>query len=234
MDRLAHIFERQAAYLETLKPIYLANGFVLHASKWPLNFQGQHEQEEFRLLAWRYTEELFEAMECYESGSPPADYHEEMADALHFLVELCLATGIRYTALTSGFEDVTIDADESDDSLDFVFKQVKKDPIYSQRWFGSIRSLGLGMMSLRQRPWRRDSRESNRAQFVLMMQATFYSFVNVCIRTGITAQELHNAYFAKAKINHQRTVVQKDYCEHGLPRQFCTAAKHRGEEGHGT
>jgi len=229
VDRLAHIFERQAAYLESLKPIYADNGFPLHASDWPLNFQGKHEQEEFRLLAWRYTEELVEAMESFDDGSPRNGYHEEMADALHFLVELCLATGITYSTLVTGIESAKFKSEDDGDSLDFVFKRVKADPIYSQRWFGSIRSLGLAMMNLRQRPWRRDNRESNRAPFVLMMQATFYGFVNVCTRTGITAQELHNAYFAKAKINDQRTESQKDYCEHGLPRQFCTAAKHKDD-----
>lgn len=231
MDRLAHIFERQMAYLEALKPIYAENGFPLHSSlyTWPLNFNGKHEQEEFRLLAWRFTEEMIEAKESYEDGIPSPGYHEEMADALHFLVELCLATGVTYSALVCGIEGPTFEPDDDQDSLDFVFKRVKRDPMYSGVWLGPIRSLALAMMNLRQRPWRRDNREGNRPQFVLMMQATFYCFVNRCINTGITAQELYNAFFAKAKINDARIEALKDYCEHSVPRRFCTAAEHKDD-----
>lgn len=221
MDRLAQIFERQAAYLKSLRPIYRQNGFLLHAGQWPLSFQGRHEQEEFRLLAWRFTEELVEAEEAYECGTPRCDYHEEMADALHFLVELCLATGITHTVLVTGVEDLVPAFPKSGmDSLDYVFDRINADEIHSPPFFNAIRALSLAMMNLRQRPWRTDNRSSDFPRFALMMQATFYSFINNCVRTGITAEDLTRAYFLKGKINDERTAQQN--CEHGIPRKFCT------------
>ena len=263
MDRLAQIFERQALYLLSLRPIYEKNGFKLHASDcWPLDFQGRAEQEEFRLLAWRFTEEMMEAMETFENASPRLDYHEEISDALHFLVELCLATGISCNDLVTGIAGSTYEHESGEDSLDFVFRKVSLDKIYSTKWYSTVRAMSMAMMQLRQRPWRTDNRESNRARFVLMMQATFFAFINTCTRTGMNAEDLHRAYFAKARINDQRTVQQTagsqlrtdqqrptvstaeqlrvnaelarrgvsyppDYCEHGLPRRFCTAAVHK-------
>lgn len=213
MDRLAQIFERQAEYLKSLRPIYRQNNFSLHAAPWPLDFQDRHCQEEFRLLAWRFTEEMVEAMETFENLAPRLAYHEEISDALHFLIELCIATGISYTDLITGMAGTTHEGTSfgpgpGEDSLDFVFSRVSLDPIYSARWYAPIRSISMAMMQLRQRPWRTDDRESNQPRFLLMMHATFYAFVNTCVRTGMNAEDLHRAYFAKAKINDERTASQ--------------------------
>lgn len=224
MDKLAQIFERQAEYLKSLAPIYTKNGFPLHAIPWPLQFNNRHAQEEFRLLAWRFTEEIMEAKEAFECGSPAPEYHEEMADALHFLIELCLATGIGPGLLISGVQGITPTINE-EDSLDWVFGVVRRDPIYPIPFFNAIRSLSIAMMNLRQRPWRTDNREGDFSRFALMMQVTFFAFVNTCTRTGMTAEDLYRAYFAKAKINDERTAQQKldsGNCEHGVPRRFCT------------
>ena len=201
MDKLSEIFRRQAAYVRSLKPTYLNNGFYQYTKDMPWDLDGRKTQEEFRLLAWRCTEEVIEAMDSWEREAPANTfYREEVADALHFLIELCLATGISEDELVSGVVLRTIVADV--DRLDLAFSEPTGTGKHG--WYDFIRALAFAMMQLRQRPWRTDDREADRKRWVLGMYLAFRTFVDACKRTGITAEDLHSAYFAKAKINDER------------------------------
>src|SRR5215467_11865710 len=100
-DKLIEIFEHQEAYMHKLLPTYIHNGFGEHAS-WPWDLNGRKSQEQFRLLAWRYTEEIIEAGETYYGSSNHENLKEELADALHFLIELCIASGVRRAEMLTG------------------------------------------------------------------------------------------------------------------------------------
>lgn len=209
MDRLDQIFARQAEYVTALAPTYVKNGFARHACPFPWEVDSRKDQEEFRLLAWRYTEELVEAQNTWFQPHSPQrmlEYREEMADALHFFVEICLATGIGPDELCTGIFAV---APECRDRLDFSFKMVGSHyeaPMVSDTWFEAIRAVALAMMRFKQRPWRIDYRPTDRAGFMMAMHLAWFSFVRACIYSNITAEELYHAYFRKAKTNDQRIV----------------------------
>lgn len=209
MDKLQEIFERQEKYLISLRPTYLRNGFLKHASQFPWPLDDRHYQEEFRLLAWRYTEELIEATEVCYAISPMGRevLHEEVSDALHFFIELCIVSGVSRGELLLGIPCIPIE-DSKSEGLDWVFSEVGKNRFFLNQVNGpfepSIRALAVAMMTLRQRPWRVDHRPTDRRQWVLGLHLAFRALVEDCIRNRITAKELHEAYFKKASVNDQR------------------------------
>lgn len=216
--RLKEIFIRQAEYVASLRPIYTRNGFLNHASlmPWPLNHVGA--QEEFRLLAWRFTEEVMEALhhyrlcldeETFMTESCHKHFREEVADSLHFFVELCLATGVSTDDLITYYEGCPLN--EHTDGLTYIFRSVgyRAEDKILQRWYFSVEKLGRAMMLLKQRPWRTDDRPTNEEAFKGAMAAAFICFISACKRSGINADSLYEAYFSKSKINDQRTADQK-------------------------
>lgn len=209
-DRLAEMFQAKKEFLKTLAPIYRRN----HFPDWSIPFElnGRHDQEYFRLLAWRVNEELIEAVEvyyeCIDTESYEGKFREEMVDSLHFLIELCLATGVSEGELVSGFEG---HATEDYDYLGRAFLHMGKcsEETIPQRVAFVGYKLGLAMHCLRQRPWRTDDRPTNRSLFVARMYGTWSTYIAACIRSHISAEALYEAFFAKSKINDQRIAEQK-------------------------
>jgi hypothetical protein len=205
MDKLFDIFQRQAAYMYSLRPTYAYNNFPQHTQPWPWDLNGRKSQEEFRLLAWRYTEELLEAARHYEVDSNREGQKEELADALHFLIELCIVTGVEPAELLTGSPGVKWQP--AGDSLEGIFSQEKKitmDHLFGYPFYEGIRAIGSVMMVLKMRPWRVDYRPTNRTAWVLGMNLVFRAFVRLCLFLNINATDIHEAYFAKGQINDKR------------------------------
>lgn len=208
--RLTEIFQRQYEYVKSLHPIYAVNGFYKEQAKFPWPIDDRKAQEAFRLLAWRCTEEVIEAVElhfeCVDHFSEyEAKFNEEVADAFHFFVELCLATGISPGDLVSEVEECV---DGLSASFGFCGRGDDHETI-PQRWAFFTYKLGLAMHYLRQRPWRTDDRPTDVKAFRAAMIGAYLTFISACKRSNINADTLYNAYFAKSKINDERTAQQK-------------------------
>lgn len=100
-DRLGLIFTRQLELMEKYHPIEKANGLLVTEDV-PIDLHSHKGQHRLKDFAWRITEELGEAMSCLKNKpwkATPMDtdidhYKEEIADAFHFFVELCILSGI--------------------------------------------------------------------------------------------------------------------------------------------
>jgi hypothetical protein len=209
--KLTEIFRRQGEYLASLEAIYISNGCFRHAEPFPWKTDDRLSQEEFRLLAWRCTEEVIEALEASANGDHNG-YLDEIADIFHFFVELCLVSGVNPTDLAYSFTMIapspkTPDADLLDRT--FGFCGSGRGDTIPTRWYCFIHLLGKAMMSFRQRPWRTDHRPTNRAVYVSSLSAAYFSLITACKRSGLDADGLYAAYFAKSKVNDQRTAEQK-------------------------
>lgn len=210
MDKLEEIFQRQASYVRDLAPTYKHNGFEQHAQSMPWDLDGRGTQEEFRLLAWRFTEEIIESYQASHfctvpSPSQEEHFREELADSLHFFVELCLATGVQRAELLTGMP--LAPWKDHADSLEEFFRDTKSGAMIFEGddpFFEVIRAMGLAMANLRQRPWRVDRRQTDRRRWVMGMHLVFRSFVSLCLYFKINAFQIHEAYFKKAKTNDQR------------------------------
>ena len=202
MDRLKQIFDRQREYMRSLAPIYGRNGFAIH-NAWPYSINSRADQEQLRLLAWRITEEIYEALDLGESLNVEA-FREEIADALHFLVEL---------AIVSDMDELSILAfspgQRHSDLLSEAFSGVGYPRTEGAvAWMVMIEELARTMMLLKQRPWRTDNRPTDRAVWESGMRCVFARFIAACRVSGITAEDLYRAYFRKAEINDERTKAQ--------------------------
>lgn len=100
-DRLEQIFCRQRELMEKYEPIERANGLLI-TDDVPVNIDSAKGQSRLKDFAWRVVEEIGEAMNCLKNKpwkqtqmeTDVLHYKEEIADAFHFFVELCILSGI--------------------------------------------------------------------------------------------------------------------------------------------
>lgn len=100
-DRLYLMFERQHKLMEKYHGIEKANG-CLQTEDVPVDIQSCLGQARLKDFAWRVTEEIGEAMNCLKNKSwkqsqmetDEIHYKEEIIDAAHFFIELCILSGI--------------------------------------------------------------------------------------------------------------------------------------------
>ena len=100
-DRLSRIFKRQHELMVKYVEIERANG-VEAPTHWPLNLDLRPSQQYIKDMTWRVVEELGEAMNCLKNKpwkqtamlTDTDHFYEELADALHFFVELLILVGM--------------------------------------------------------------------------------------------------------------------------------------------
>src|SRR3990167_4279630 len=96
-DRLDAIFERQMELIIKYKDIEGMPDF-------PMDIDSKVGQRWFKDFYWRCTEELMEAWECIKDEDP-THFKEEIADALHFLVEAFIISGVELEIPASSGSD---------------------------------------------------------------------------------------------------------------------------------
>ena len=100
-DMLDQIFRKQMDLMMKYHEIEKRNGCLITPDV-PVDLHSHLGQHRLKDFAWRITEELGEAMSCLKNkpwkATPMATdiqhYKEEIADAFHFFVELCILSGI--------------------------------------------------------------------------------------------------------------------------------------------
>lgn len=99
--RLKLIFDHQRELMEKYHEIEKRNG-LLQTEEVPVDLDDSRGQARLKDFAWRVTEELGEAMNCLKNKpwkqthilTDTDHYEEEISDAFHFFIELCLLSGI--------------------------------------------------------------------------------------------------------------------------------------------
>lgn len=153
--------------------------------------------------AWRVTEELGEM-----ANEPDLEKKkEEISDALHFFVELCI-----YIRMTP--EDLRAQAIPSECRLETTFLDATE--IYDRVnepedlwWFAVVIELSKAMNELKNRPWKRFHTPTDKEKFQCYIRETYHAFIRACIASGIeTASELTDIYFRKHAVNVQRAATR--------------------------
>ena len=106
-DKLDAIFNRQRELMEKYEEIERANG-LLQTADVPVEINSHLGQARLKDFAWRVTEEIGEAMNCLKNKpwkqtqmeTDVTHYEEEIVDAFHFFVELCILSGFDADRLT--------------------------------------------------------------------------------------------------------------------------------------
>lgn len=100
-DTLRMIFDRQRELMHKYHPIERDNGLLLTEDV-PVDIHSHAGQARLKDMCWRCVEELGEAMNCLKNKAwkqtmmetDVVHYREELADAFHFFVELCILSDI--------------------------------------------------------------------------------------------------------------------------------------------
>lgn len=103
-DWLQNIFDRQQSLEDTYEGIEVRNGFS-HPT--PIDLDDARSQWFLKDAAYRVVEELSEATNCFKNKpwkqtqvlTDKEHYFEELMDALHFFVRLCIYSGLSAEAV---------------------------------------------------------------------------------------------------------------------------------------
>lgn len=68
----------------------------------------------------------------------------------------------------------------------------------------TVRELSEALQELKNKPWKQTTAPTDKEAFVNEIGDTFHFFVELCITAGITAEDLHRAYFRMHQKNNER------------------------------
>lgn len=174
---LTPIFKHQLSLMEKLKPVEISLGYTPPSI--PLDFTIRAHQDWFRSYSWYLVEELVEAQ-----TAPPALLAEEMADALHFAVELCIMADISPYRVESLIYLQSLDPCPELSTLNMI-----------------IVHLGLANNLLKAKPWKKEPKPTHIPTFQNHLMNSLISLLACFTQLGI---DPHEEYFKKHKINEKR------------------------------
>lgn len=207
---LKDIFDRQTELMHKYHPIEKANGLLL-AEDIPLNLHDRMAQYRIKDMAWRVTEEMAEATGALEDHPDLVDhFHEELSDAMHFLVELFISVGIDSTSfaacessgdrLTGSYAEAVYD-NKARTKYDFTVGDVDQIRIHSWK---VIHELGQGMNCLKNKPWKQSHMLTDVPKFRSYMVRAFYAFLRLCAVSGMSDKDVYGMYTRKNQVNQFR------------------------------
>lgn len=198
-DKLDQIFQRQFELMQKYHSIEEKNGLLVSPDV-PVNLNDAKGQFRLKDFAWRITEELGEALEAFEKHRKIREhYDEEIADALHFLVEFTILAGVTVERFDAGGRD----------KLDEMFNQCWVAP--SRQYFSLCRDVGrtVGALAvacncLKNKPWKNTQMMTDEAYFTQKVLEVWDRFAELCQRSGLTSAKMFDLYFRKSEVNKFR------------------------------
>jgi dimeric dUTPase (all-alpha-NTP-PPase superfamily) len=161
---------------------------------------------------WRVIEELCEALEIKNNleGEDKPFMHdplflEEIADALHFLIEPMVMMNWSYIDLECNFQQIEGKTLNVDGMLEFYrsMEDMIKSPI--EQIIGSVMyQLGLAGNCLKNKKWKQSQVLTDQDKFRKSYILAFLSFLLLCAKLGMTAKGLYLVYMKKAEVNEFR------------------------------
>jgi phosphoribosyl-ATP pyrophosphohydrolase len=184
-DKLQAIFDRQMELLLKYREI---EGMPYGVPPLPLDTAlGQKWVRDFM---WRVTEELAEAYECRNAQD---HFVEEISDAIHFLVELFILSGIDRKDIPGTLED--------------QFRSVSVASgvgHYREKVWEFIYQLGISANVLRNKAWKQTQVPTDLPYFRKLLLESWMKFIHCCSHTGMDAESFTEIYFKKSEVNKFR------------------------------
>lgn len=183
---LHQVFVRQTALMQKYKDIE-------QLPEPPLSLHTPAAQKVMKDFAWRVVEELAESYEgsLKHDDDDVALQHrnEEMADALHFMVELLIFAGVTPAQCLEVRPEYLADDSELMDA---------------DAWWNATYQLGIAMNFLRNKPWKQSQVPTDEKRFREQLLRAFTAFIALWTDLGIPMEELHSFYFRKSNVNEFR------------------------------
>lgn len=200
-DKLDQIFRRQLELMKKYHSIEKANGLLITGDV-PVNLHDAKGQFRLKDFAWRITEELGEAFEAREKHPDiPEHYEEELADALHFLVEFTILSGMPIDDFRYGSYDKL-------ENLYLICAGMSEKGITLKEQMSQIITvLAITCNCLKNKPWKATQMMTDTNYFYLCLVGVWLQFIRLCRFSKIGSDLLVNLYFKKSEVNkfRQRT-----------------------------
>jgi len=213
--RLEAIFKRQEELMKKYHEIEKKNE-LLQTEQVPVGLHDRHGQARLKDFAWRTTEEIGEAIEARERHCDIPDHcYEELADALHFLVEFTILTGITSEDLIT-----IINADNplmEGDKMEKLFKSIYPwdSGLYHPMELMMlttgefVKNMGMACNCFKNKPWKQSEMMTDETEFYKWVAKVWRSFITICYYAGLDAESLTEYYFGKSEVNRFR--IRSDY-----------------------
>jgi hypothetical protein len=217
-ERWPTIFAHQRKLMEKYDEIEREAGANVPEAPWSLD--DKRVQWRLKDLFWRVTEELAEALEFVddelllgweEKWAESADVRhvfEELADALHFLVEASIV----------GDDNAELTVRELDRDVRFSLAHYEetdhgrmtlrtKDVLKHKSW-DVVYRLGLAANTLKNKPWKQTHMPTDVWQFKGHLWEAWKAFLRIWVNLGCSQEQVFGLYFRKMKVNQFRQRTQ--------------------------
>jgi len=165
---------------------------------WPMNLDLKDNQELMKDFLARVVEELAESYEAFEGGNYE-DGVEELADALHFMVEALIYSTDRRT-----FQGL-FGLEENQNLIAKLLKGNSQRYINLQYWFWDVTyHLNIARNNLRNKRWKKTQVLAQKAQFTANLAQAFHSLIVGFKVLNLGEKDIFEAYYKKNKINQFR------------------------------
>ena len=159
----------------------------------PVSLHTHSGQKILKDFAWRTTEELTESYEAWlkHDNRLDAEVHalEELADAVHFFVELLILAGIGVNECLTrckSFPRAAVKSASSDAYWHMTFK------------------LGIAMNFLRNKSWKVSEVPTDTVRFRHALLDAYFIMLSLWADLGYTKEHLFDYYMRKAQVNQFR------------------------------
>lgn len=208
-NTLSAIFARQKELMGKYHAIEKASG-LMQTEDCPVELDTPKGQARLKDFAWRATEEIAEAMEDLIGYDPTVDVldhvhiREELADALHFLVELMILADVESKELLDGLDDLS-EAMRELGGTSFTWTNDKPTATQVVGVFATagaaVTTLGVAMNCLKLKPWKQAHVATDRVKFVNALKDSFWMLICLMSTVGMSGKAVASYYFRKAKVN---------------------------------
>lgn len=217
MNRLQEIFDKQKELMVKYHHIEVANGLV-QTEDVPVNIHTREGQARLRDFAWRFTEEIGEALDSRETYMMDPtqvnkeDFQEELIDSLHFLTELSILAGFEP-------EDIMTTKPYHLDSLEtlldkgvmylvnlpgYNYFSTSEGRIVPQLVSDLIQQLAMTINTLKNKVWKQSIRAVEEDLFEERLRQTWIIFFALLSCTKLTTDDIYKMYIFKNNKNKDR------------------------------
>ena len=161
--------------------------------QWPLNVNTREGQKWFKDFLWRTSEEIAESFEAYVLKNETHTI-EELADALHFFVELLILAGFDATWARKQLDRFSAD----DNTVYAASTDIEPAYLAAHYWLGMVGN------TLKNKPWKQTEILTDEKKFERMLSNAFLAIIDVFQANGADFNVIHSFYTRKNQVNQFR------------------------------
>jgi NTP pyrophosphatase (non-canonical NTP hydrolase) len=193
MDKLDRIVHHQTELMNRFWPIE-AERKAIFKQTWPVDLNTFDGQEMMRDRAFWLVQEVYEVLEANSTEPFQPKVGEELADVLHFLVEMAICAGL----------DIT--RSHSVDKLNELFSNnILKSLSVRDYAMRLVQMIASSLHVLKIKPWTQNPKPSDVDLCRFRLGLAFISYAQFCQSLGFqSATEMYGFYMGKAEENHKR------------------------------